>query len=115
MSPWCLKLLICNRCGFEQKNHIRCSHQASLQRLNSDSTVGNPTLRRQIALRYVVDGLKLHRLALAQNISLAPGHMFSADHRFTHCLRLNFGHADDPRFNHALRTVGLLAASLVGG
>jgi len=62
-----------------------------------------------------VDGLKLHRLALAQNISLAPGHMFSADHRFTHCLRLNFGHADDPRFNDALRTVGQLATSLVGG
>lgn len=39
-----------------------------------------------------VDVLKLHRLALAQNISIAPGPMFSAQRKFHHCIRLNYGH-----------------------
>ena len=59
-----------------------------------------------------VDALQLHRLALAQRISIAPGHLFSADRRFSHCVRLNYGHPDDARFGAALRTVGQLACSL---
>ena len=59
-----------------------------------------------------VDALQLHRLALAQRISVAPGHLFSADRRFSHCLRLNYGHPGDARFEAALKTVGQLACSL---
>lgn len=59
-----------------------------------------------------VDALALHRLALAHNITLAPGHMFSIDRRFTHWVRINFGHGGDPRFVSALRTVGELVARL---
>ena len=59
-----------------------------------------------------VDALQLHRLALAQRISVAPGHLFSADRRFSHCLRLNYGHPGDARFEEALKTVGQLACSL---
>ena len=59
-----------------------------------------------------VDALRLHRLALSHSISLAPGHLFSADRRFNHCVRLNYGHPDDPRFDAALKTVGQLASSL---
>lgn len=62
-----------------------------------------------------VDTLQLHRLALSQRISLAPGHMFSADQRFSHCLRLNYGHPGDERFEEALKTVGLLACRLCEG
>ncbi len=58
-----------------------------------------------------VDALKLHRLASSQNISLAPGHIFSADQRFAHCLRLNYGQAGDERFDDALRTIGQLASA----
>jgi DNA-binding transcriptional MocR family regulator len=60
-----------------------------------------------------VDALRLHRLALSHNISLAPGHLFSADRRFTRCVRLNYGHPGDARFAAALKTVGQLASSLV--
>ena len=56
-----------------------------------------------------VDALVLHRLALAQRISIAPGHLFSADRRFGHCLRLNYGHPGDARFVAAITTVGALA------
>jgi len=61
-----------------------------------------------------VDALALHRLALAQRISIAPGHLFSADRRFSHCLRLNYGHPGDARFEAAVKTVGALAGQLCG-
>ena len=60
------------------------------------------------------DALLLHQQALAQHISLAPGHLFSADRRFSHCVRINCGHTAQPRFEEALRTVGALACALVG-
>lgn len=60
------------------------------------------------------DALRLHQLARSQNISLAPGHLFSVDRRFAHCMRLNHGHPGDARFMDALRTVGRLAATLAG-
>ena len=59
-----------------------------------------------------VDALQLHRMALAERISIAPGHLFSADRRFAHCLRLNYGHPGDGRFEAALGTVGELARRL---
>jgi len=58
-----------------------------------------------------VDTLQLHAQALEQGISTAPGRMFSAAPHFGHCLRLNFGHPRDPRFEPALRTVADLVAA----
>jgi DNA-binding transcriptional MocR family regulator len=58
-----------------------------------------------------VDALQLHRLALSQQIGVAPGVLFSADGRFRHHLRLNIGHPD-PRLDAALRTLGQLAQHL---
>lgn len=60
-----------------------------------------------------VDALQLHRLALSQNISTAPGHLFSADGRFRHHLRLNCGHPRADELEEALRTVGRLATGLL--
>lgn len=62
-----------------------------------------------LELPKTVDTLKLHVQARERRISLAPGSLFSADRRFTHCLRLNYGHGGDVRFVPALRTVGELA------
>ncbi len=62
-----------------------------------------------------IDALELHRLALAQGISLAPGHLFSADHRFKHHVRINFGHPDHKDFDAALEAVGTLARALALG
>ena len=59
-----------------------------------------------------VDALQLHRLSLAQHISIAPGHLFSADQRFSHCLRINYGYPGDERLEEALKTVGQLACGL---
>jgi DNA-binding transcriptional MocR family regulator len=59
------------------------------------------------------DALKLHRLALVQGISIAPGAIFSARDRFAHCIRLNYGHPDDRRVGRALRSLGRLALECV--
>ena len=56
------------------------------------------------------DALALHQAALARGISVAPGPMFSARRQFRHCLRLNYGHPWDARFEAAMQTLGALAA-----
>ncbi|MDQ7956113.1 MAG: PLP-dependent aminotransferase family protein [Pseudomonadota bacterium] len=56
-----------------------------------------------------VDALELHRRARAQGIGLAPGPLFSPAAGFAHCIRLNHGHADDPRIDGAVQTLGALA------
>jgi DNA-binding transcriptional MocR family regulator len=58
------------------------------------------------------DALELQRLALMQQISIAPGQLFSADHRFTNCIRINYGLADERRLCEALKTLARLAISL---
>lgn len=62
-----------------------------------------------------VDAMHLHRLALSQGISVAPGPIFSAQRRFTNCLRLNYGHAWDARSEQAVETLGRLASALNKG
>jgi DNA-binding transcriptional MocR family regulator len=56
-----------------------------------------------------VNTLTLHRQALMQGISTAPGALFSADHRFAQSLRLNVGHPGDARVAQAIRTLGEMA------
>lgn len=58
-----------------------------------------------------VDTLRMHRMALARDINIAPGQIFSATRQFGNCLRLNYGHPRDARFEPALRVIGELAAA----
>lgn len=60
-----------------------------------------------------IDALQLHELALAQQISIAPGRLFSASDSYRHCVRINYGHPDDARCERAIRTVGELATQLL--
>ena len=61
-----------------------------------------------------IDALELHRLALSHDISVAPGHLFSADrHRYTHRLSVNFGHPKNARVEAALKSVGQIAKALM--
>ena len=52
-----------------------------------------------------VDAMALHRSALAQRISLAPGPMFSARAEFQHHIRLTCGQPWDETLERALRTL----------
>jgi DNA-binding transcriptional MocR family regulator len=59
-----------------------------------------------------LNALELQRLALFQNISIAPGQLFSADQRFSHFIRLNFGHPSAAQLEPALKTLGRLVHAL---
>lgn len=62
-----------------------------------------------LALPEGVDSLALHQDALRLGIGVAPGHLFSADRRYTRHLRINYGYLDDPRLEGAIRSLGDLA------
>jgi len=55
-----------------------------------------------------IDALRLHRLALAEGISIAPGPLFSVKRKYKNFVRLNYGHFDKSTVN-ALRTLGRLS------
>jgi DNA-binding transcriptional MocR family regulator len=52
------------------------------------------------------DALAIYREALANQISIAPGPMFSNHGGFGNCLRLNFGHPWTPQAERAIATLG---------
>jgi DNA-binding transcriptional MocR family regulator len=60
-----------------------------------------------------IDSLLLHRMALAKNISLVPGSIFSARRKYNNCIRLNFGHPETKATRDAVRTLGGLCSDLV--
>lgn len=60
-----------------------------------------------------VDTLRMHREALERGVNVAPGQMFSAMRQHANCLRINFGHPRDPRFEPAMREIGALATQML--
>ncbi len=52
--------------------------------------------------------LELHRAALANGISIAPGPIFSAQRSYRDYLRINYGHPWDERTSAAIATLGKL-------
>lgn len=54
------------------------------------------------------DALKLHRQALQQGVSIAPGPIFSAQRSFNDCIRLNYGHPWDEKGAGAMESLGRL-------
>lgn len=59
-----------------------------------------------------IDALQLHRLALAEGISIAPGPIFSAQRKYRNCVRLNFAYPWTTQLEKSVRKLGQLAASL---
>ncbi len=64
-----------------------------------------------LALPAGIDTMALHQSALHHGIGIAPGHIFSPDHRFSDCLRINCGHSTADVLP-ALRQLGALAHAL---
>ena len=52
------------------------------------------------------DAIEIHRKALEEGFSIAPGPIFSARRAFRHCLRLNYGHPWTPITDKAVRALG---------
>ncbi len=61
-----------------------------------------------IELPQRVDGLRLHRAALAERISILPGILFSATGRYKNYIRINCGHVWTEAHDRALLTLGRL-------
>jgi DNA-binding transcriptional MocR family regulator len=55
-----------------------------------------------------VDAIDVHRRALEQGFSIAPGPIFSARREFSHCLRLNYGHDWTTASDRAIKALGAL-------
>ncbi len=60
-----------------------------------------------------VNALQLHKLALANGISIAPGPIFSAQRGFADYIRLNYGHIWDARTEVSLAVLGGLVRDLI--
>jgi len=58
------------------------------------------------------DAMTLHRRAVQEGISIAPGAIFTASQRFANALRLNHGHPWDERMARAVARLGELARDL---
>lgn len=59
-----------------------------------------------------VNALEVHRLAVQQKITVAPGPIFSPQRKFQNCLRLNYGLPWSPQVESAVATVGRIVGSL---
>ena len=56
-----------------------------------------------------VDTVELHRVIEREQISIAPGPLFSASGAYRNCARLNFGHPFSPAHDRAVARIGALA------
>jgi DNA-binding transcriptional MocR family regulator len=66
-----------------------------------------------VQLPQSVSALQLHRMALENGITLAPGPIFSAKGKFSDCIRLNFGYRWSPRCEEAIGLLGRMVGSLI--
>lgn len=62
-----------------------------------------------------IDALPIYKQALKENISIAPGKMFSLTEQYNHCLRLNASFELTPKNTHALSTLATLIVEHVSG
>ncbi|AKT36400.1 PLP-dependent aminotransferase family protein [Chondromyces crocatus] len=67
-----------------------------------------------VELPFGVSSLDLHARAMEKGISVAPGPLFSAKHRFSNCVRLNCGYPWTDQLDQAVRTLGRLVGELSG-
>ena len=61
-----------------------------------------------IELNKSIDAFELYQAAIAQNISIAPGQIFSTDARFTNFIRISFGIPYDEVVERSFRILGEL-------
>ncbi|WP_341318730.1 PLP-dependent aminotransferase family protein [Paraburkholderia sp. IMGN_8] len=61
-----------------------------------------------LELPHEVDAMELHRQAISQGLSLAPGPIFSASHGYRQCIRINFGHPLTAKIEGSVKILGQL-------
>ncbi|HEY2349072.1 MAG TPA: PLP-dependent aminotransferase family protein [Puia sp.] len=92
--------------------YIQCQQytQAILDYFPPNTKITRPTggYVLWIELDKNIDAFRLYQEALAKNISIAPGQIFSTDSRFTHFIRISFGISFDETIDKSIRVLGNL-------
>jgi DNA-binding transcriptional MocR family regulator len=66
-----------------------------------------------IELNKEIDTSLLHQKALMQNVSIAPGHIFSLQPRYKNCLRISFGQPWSSEIEKGLKIIGKIAGEMI--
>jgi DNA-binding transcriptional MocR family regulator len=66
-----------------------------------------------IELNKRIDSFLLYQELMKHNISIAPGHIFSAQPRYTNCLRISFVHPWNNETENALKIIGNIIKEMV--
>jgi DNA-binding transcriptional MocR family regulator len=92
--------------------HTQCLHylQAISEYFPSDTKITRPQggFVLWVEMNKKVDGYKLHKRALKQNIGIAPGQIFSSQGQFHNYFRLSYGLPWSSKVEHGLKTLGEL-------
>ncbi len=93
------------------KENVTRVRRAILEEFPEGTTVTTPQggFLLWVTMPSTVDALELYDRALAKGISIAPGHLFSLEQRYTNCIRISCGEHWSPRIEGAIRTLGSLA------
>jgi DNA-binding transcriptional MocR family regulator len=92
--------------------HMQCLRymQAIATYFPPDTKVSRPQggYALWIELDKKINAFELYQAAMAQNISIAPGQIFSTDARFTNFIRISFGIPYDDKVEKSLKILGEL-------
>ncbi|WP_395745634.1 PLP-dependent aminotransferase family protein [Prosthecobacter sp.] len=93
------------------KENVARAGRAILEGFPAGTTVSVPQggFLLWVTMPPKVDAIELYDRALAKGISIAPGHLFSLEQRYTNCIRISCGERWSPRIEDAVRTLGALA------
>ncbi|AOY02242.1 PLP-dependent aminotransferase family protein [Jeongeupia sp. USM3] len=95
------------------ESQLACMNRALVEHFPAGVRVSRPSGGYFLWVEFPddFDTLDLHRRAIEQGISLAPGPIFSASRRFRNCLRLNYGSPWSEDFEQGMALLGRLASS----
>lgn len=92
--------------------HTQCLlyTQAIARYFPNDTKVSRPAggFVLWIEMNEAVDAMELFHEAIEHGVSIAPGHLFSADGRFSHHIRIGFGTTFNDSIDKSLKTLGQL-------
>jgi DNA-binding transcriptional MocR family regulator len=99
--------------------HTQCLRytQAIATHFPADTKISRPQggYALWIELNKNINAFELYQAAIAQNISIAPGQIFSTDARFTNFIRISFGIPFDDMVEESFRVLGGLVERLEDG
>lgn len=100
------------------RRHLEQQHAAALRSLTAHLPIDCRVTHPQggyflwVELPEGVDSIEVHRQALEQGVSIAPGPLFSPRRGFTHCLRLNTGHPWTAEMDRGVAILGQIVRKL---